>query len=114
MKRVGRTNLKLKEVIGRVKVTVTSRDILKTLEKTSQGYWASGTSPKKRRKNMNAKKKRRRKIILPPGYPTPKEIARVLKIPKKEQKQVDQILKKVLKPKKDERLSALQSAFLFQ
>ena len=52
---------------------------------------------------MNPKKKRRRKIILPPGYPTPKEIARVLKIPKKEQKQVDQILKKFLKPKKNEK-----------
>ena len=34
MKRVGRTNLKPKEVIRRAKVTVTSRDILKILEKT--------------------------------------------------------------------------------
>ncbi len=48
------------------------------------------------------KKKKRRKIILPPGHSTPEEIIEVLKIPKKEQDQVDRILKKVLKRKRKE------------
>ncbi len=45
-------------------------------------------------------KKKRKKIIIPPGRPTPEEIIKDLKIPKKEVKEVDRILKKILKPKR--------------